>query len=204
MQSRVGLILKFDVTFKMAKKVKQTHLGKTDTPFKGFATVMNEYSEIIWYGWTWRGESMEELKPRLLALKRRGEAIHGKDWYPVAFYIDNCCTKRDQILAIFPKTLVLLDPFHYMARWNVSRLFRPLRAPMLSHPGSLTTLFLFFSRTSLMSYPPIASPVRPASGTAAPLLPLPLLPLLPLLLLLLLLLILLRTLTPVPLRHSLL
>lgn len=36
----------------------------------------------------------------------------------VVFYVDNCCSTRAKILKVWPEALVLLDPWHWLKRWN--------------------------------------------------------------------------------------
>ena len=50
--SLMGDVLKSDFTYKIADKIAAYHpdTGRAFKPFKGFASVVNEAGQVVWYG----------------------------------------------------------------------------------------------------------------------------------------------------------
>lgn len=112
-----GEVLCADQTFEICKKVLATDSATAlrFRPFEGFASIMNEYGQVIWYAFVFTKESMRELKPALQILKQRLDKLGLK---PKVGYVDNCCTVRSAYKEVFGDAFrVLLDPFHWLARW---------------------------------------------------------------------------------------
>ena len=72
----------------------------------------------MWYGFHHREDAFEETEPHFAALLARLKKMHGDDYMPSAIYIDNCCSRRTAFNRVFPGVPILLDPFHWFARWD--------------------------------------------------------------------------------------
>jgi len=131
MASLGGKILKLDQTFWTAAKVVAKIPGSTKyfKPYSGLASCMNEYGQIVWFGFVYTKESMNELGPSLDDLSARMKANNIKDdaggnGRPDAIYVDNCCEVRAAYAKHFPGVPALLDCFHLMAHQVAARVPR--------------------------------------------------------------------------------
>jgi len=91
--------------------------GKSFSPFKCGVTTQNEDCLTLFWKFLTAAESIEAIKPDLLRLKQRLEHLNPDKPLSV-IYVDNCCTVRDKLVAIFPGALVKLDTFHWFMRWD--------------------------------------------------------------------------------------
>jgi hypothetical protein len=150
MMSLTGTILRGDHTFKVAKVPFQDH----QRIFQAMYSLMNEYGQILGY-WMVNCKSLNEIKKELEMVKRRYTRL-GRTG-PDLFYTDLCCSERSfwenlfESLRVGPldhKTVptdpenvglpyadlkmqrVLLDSFHLMNRYPVSKL-HPLYAAFM-------------------------------------------------------------------------
>ena len=107
-------ILKIDFEYKIVKKVHvYKGVGSAFRPYKCLATVQNEDNQTVYYKVCQGSEAIDEIKTGLEYLRNR----NSKDVKVI--YVDNCCSVRGKLLAIFDGAVVKLDPFHYMKRWDV-------------------------------------------------------------------------------------
>ena len=110
--------LKIDFHYKLPDKVKVcSSKGKSFSPFKCGVTTQNEDCLTLFWKFLTAAESIEAIKPDLLRLKQRLEHLNPDKPLSV-IYVDNCCTVRDKLVAIFPGALVKLDTFHWFMRWD--------------------------------------------------------------------------------------
>lgn len=112
-----GEILSLDTVYGPAKRVAVYIDGKPFRPWTGLSIVMNEHGQVIWFGYLKGSESISEIAPHLLKLKTRIDRLPGPNVR--AIYVDNCCNVRVKLQKIFGlHVFVLLDVFHWMARWD--------------------------------------------------------------------------------------
>ncbi|KAK7679209.1 hypothetical protein QCA50_017787 [Cerrena zonata] len=114
-----GVTISMDHTFKAASKaIIVTPDNKHVRVMKGgLLTILNEESENL----TWRlcqTQSPVEITEALDGLRQRYQTLGIS--LPISATADNCCHIRSAILKALPETRVLLDVFHFIARYTVT------------------------------------------------------------------------------------
>ena len=117
-----GRILGLDSTYKIASRLfcHDPQSGIRDQPFESFASVLNEYGQVLWYGFQLEHESLRQIEKHLCDLRDRLKEQYGPAFEPGAIYVDNCCNSevRPSLQNIWPGTPVLLDLYHWFDRWD--------------------------------------------------------------------------------------
>ena len=139
MKSVRATIIKIDFNYKIAAKIRVwTKQGQSFTPFKCIITIQNEDGLTIFWKALRHSESLKfsEIQADLIRLRHRlnrnlmlAKQIPEKFIGPVeqsvkVTYVDNCCNVKRIVRRCFPGTMIKLDLFHWLKRWN-DILFEP-------------------------------------------------------------------------------
>jgi hypothetical protein len=122
-------ILKIDFNYKLASKIRVwTKAGQSFAPFQCIVMIQNEYALTVFWKALKQSESFAEIMDDLVQLRKRlnsnlalSKGINNSNRLENAVkvvYVDNCCSVCNVTKRCFPGTLVKLDAFHWLKRWN--------------------------------------------------------------------------------------
>jgi hypothetical protein len=120
-------IAKIDFNYKLASKIRVwTKHGQSFAPFKCIITIQNEDGLTIFWKALKQSESFAEILDDLIRLRHRlnrnlaatkpANALPEQSVKVV--YVDNCCNVCRVVKRWLPDSLVKLDLFHWLKRWN--------------------------------------------------------------------------------------
>ena len=110
-------IMKIDWHCKLAPKIKvYAGRGQSFAPFKSTISIQNEDALTVFWKCYPCAESFTAIEDDLKRLNQRFGLLKCA---PKVVYVDNCCTTRGKLTAIFKGVLVKLDTFHWIERWDV-------------------------------------------------------------------------------------
>jgi hypothetical protein len=105
-------VLKMDASMKLPKKIHVYQgVGRCFRPYQHMVTVQNENNQTVYYKVCSGAEAIDAVEDGLKALSERNPNIK-------VIYVDNCCKVRNKLKEIFPNAVILLDPFHWMKRFD--------------------------------------------------------------------------------------
>ena len=170
--------LKIDWAYKLAPKIKVYNgRGKPFSPFKSAISIQNEDAAAVFWKCYPCGESFQTIKNDLVQLRKRFEVLKS----PIKMTcVDNCCNVRGTLKRTFGDVLVLLDCYHWCARWDPllddttggkAELFRGLlrKALFVVEPGEHNRAKCFLQRSTkfrkLCRSPTTHEVLKEAKGT---------------------------------------
>ena len=108
--------MKTDWHCKLPPKTKvHTGRGESFAPFKSAISIQNEDAMTFFWKCCPCSESFAATEPDLRRLSERFKLLGCQ---PKATCVNNCCTVRGKLQAIFPGMLVKLDTFHWIECWD--------------------------------------------------------------------------------------
>jgi hypothetical protein len=144
MKCLCATILKIDFNYKLAAEIcVWTKQGQSFCPFQCIVTIQNEDGLTVFWKALRHSESFTEIKEDLVLLRERlnrnakgqHEANERKkqeasedyvretplpaNYQSVkVIYVDNCCQVKNIVRRCFPSSIIKLDVFHWLKRWN--------------------------------------------------------------------------------------